>query len=112
MKLIKRFNAALILLLRVTTICLVGGFSPLKAQTDVNFFLKNHLLAGKKILKAERDYHDAYVWVLAANNEVYRIHSETKEIVDYSAFFSAYNNLSFIDIAGKKQGHCICCLQK
>jgi len=39
--------------------------------------------------------------VLAQNNEVYRVNSLTLAIDDYTATFSAYNNLQLIDIAGR-----------
>ena len=78
-----------------------GIFFEVRGQTDVNFFLRDHLLAGKKIIKVKRDFSDPFVWVLAANNEVFRINSITKDVVDYSANFLSYHHLNFIDIAGK-----------
>ena len=72
-------------------------------QPDVAFHIKTQLLAGKKILKVKRDYYDPYVWALTQNNGVYRINSQTLTVDDYTAKFSAYNNLQFIDIAGRSQ---------
>jgi len=69
-------------------------------QQDVDFSINQHLLVGKQILKVRHDYNDPYLWVLAQNNQVYRINSLTFEVDDYSTAFSAYSNLQFIDIAG------------
>lgn len=79
-------------------------FIPGKAfaqRQDVQFHLKYHLLSGKKILKVKRDFYDPYLWVLAQNNEVYRVNSLTQQIDDYTATFSAYHNLQLVDIAGR-----------
>ncbi len=73
------------------------------SQQDVTFSITSHLLPGTKILKVKRDYYDPYVWVLAQNNGVYRINSLTLAVDNYTASFSAYNNLQFIDIAGRSQ---------
>jgi len=72
-------------------------------QQDVDFQLNMHLMPGKKVLKVKRDFYDPYVWVLAANNEVYRVNSQDQTIDDYTAKFSAYSNFQFIDIAGRSQ---------
>lgn len=72
-------------------------------QQDVDFHLNAHLLTGKKILKVKRDFYDPYLWVLASNNEVYRVNSLTQTIDDYTATFAGYGNLSFIDIAGRSK---------
>jgi gliding motility-associated-like protein len=61
------------------------------------------LFTGQKVLKAKRDFNDPYLWVLAANNQVYRVNSVTFAIVNYTAAFAAYSNLQFIDIAGRSQ---------
>jgi gliding motility-associated-like protein len=73
------------------------------AQQDIEFQLNSHLLPGKNILKVKRDLKDPYLWVLAQNNEVYRINSLNNDIVDYTAQFSAFSNLQFVDIAGRSQ---------
>ncbi|HEY2582315.1 MAG TPA: hypothetical protein VGI43_10940 [Mucilaginibacter sp.] len=73
------------------------------SQQDVDFHLNAHLLTGKKIIKVKRDFYDPYLWVLAQNNEVYRINSLTFAIDNYTAVFSAYSNLQFIDIAGRSK---------
>jgi len=73
------------------------------SQQDVDFHLSSHLLVGKKILKVKRDYYDPYLWVLAQNNEVYRVNSQTLSVDDYTSKFAAYNNLQFIDITGHSQ---------
>jgi len=44
---------------------------------DVTFHLNAHLLPGQKILKVKRDFYDSYVWVLATNNQVYRVNTFT-----------------------------------
>jgi gliding motility-associated-like protein len=72
-------------------------------QQDVDFHLSAHLFPGKKIIKVKRDYYDPYLWVLAQNDEVYRVNSLTLAIDDYTATFAPYNNLQFIDIAGHSQ---------
>ncbi len=72
-------------------------------QQDVDFQLNTRLLPGKKVLKVKRDFYDPYVWVLAANNEVYRVNSLTLAVNDYTAAFAVYNNLQFIDIAGRSK---------
>jgi len=72
-------------------------------QQDISFHINSQLLTGKKILKVRRDFYDPYLWVLAENNQVYRVNSITQEIDDYSANFSAYSSLSFVDIAGRSQ---------
>jgi gliding motility-associated-like protein len=73
------------------------------SQQDVEFHLNAKLLPGKKILKVKRDFYDPYLWVLAQNNEVFRINSLTLAIDDYTAIFAAYSNLQFTDIAGRSQ---------
>jgi len=73
------------------------------SQQDVDFHLSAHLLQGQKILKVKRDFYDPYLWVLAQNNAVYRVNSLTLAIDDYSATFAAYNNLQFVDIAGRSK---------
>ncbi|WP_183558649.1 gliding motility-associated C-terminal domain-containing protein [Mucilaginibacter sp. SP1R1] len=70
---------------------------------DVDFHLNDTFLAGKNILKVKRDFKDPYLWVLAQNNEVYRINSITKALDNYTSFFNAYQNLQFIDIAGANE---------
>ena len=70
---------------------------------DVTFHLNAHLLPGQKILKVKRDFYDPYVWVLAANDQVYRVNSLTLAVDNYTATFAAYSNLQFIDIAGRSQ---------
>jgi len=72
-------------------------------QQDVDFHLSNQFLAGKTVLKVKRDFKDPYLWVLAKNNEVYRINSQTLIVDNFTATFSAYNNLQFIDIAGRSK---------
>jgi hypothetical protein len=74
------------------------------SQQDVDFHLNNTFLTGKNIIKVKRDFHDPYLWVLAQNNEVYRINSLTNVVDDYTSQFSAYNGQQFIDIAGRSQG--------
>ncbi|MXV52368.1 hypothetical protein GS399_15445 [Pedobacter sp. HMF7647] len=66
----------------------------------MDFHISKIFLQNKNILKAKRDFGDPYLWVLAKNNEVYRINSITNVLEDYTARFSAYGNLNFIDIAG------------
>lgn len=79
-------------------------FSGLKAFTqDVDFHLNAQLLPAKNILKVKRDFHDPYLWVLAQNNEVYRINSLTLAVEDLTSQFAAYSGLQFIDIAGRSQ---------
>ncbi|MDN5287977.1 MAG: hypothetical protein JWR38_4251 [Mucilaginibacter sp.] len=79
-------------------------FISLKAHSqDVEFHLSSHILPGKNILKVKRDFRDPYLWVLAQNNEVYRVNSTTLAVDDYTSRFAAYSGLQFIDIAGRSQ---------
>jgi len=70
---------------------------------DVEFHLNAHLFPGKNILKVKRDFRDPYLWVLAQNNEVYRVNSITLAVDDYTSTFAAYSGMQFIDIAGRSQ---------
>lgn len=81
----------------------VGFFSNVYAQQDVDFHLNAHLLPGKNILKVKRDFKDPYLWVLAQNNEIYRINSLTNVVEDFTPVFSAYSGFEFIDIAGRSK---------
>ena len=72
-------------------------------QQDVDFHLNGYFLQGKTILKVKRDFYDPYLWVLAKNNEVFRVNCLTKSIDDYTSTFAAYNNLQFVDIAGRSR---------
>ncbi|EHQ25070.1 gliding motility-associated C-terminal domain-containing protein [Mucilaginibacter paludis] len=82
---------------------IVFPFYGARAQQDVDFHLSGTFLAGKNILKVKRDFNDLYLWILAQNNEVYRMNSVTKVVDDYSSQFSAYSGYQFIDIAGRSQ---------
>lgn len=73
---------------------------PAYAQQDMDLLLNNTLLPGKNILKVKRDFYDPYLWVLAQNNEVYRINSLDMTVDDYTGRFRGYSTLPFIDIAG------------
>ena len=77
-------------------ICCFAAYS----QQDMDLHLNETFLTGKNILKVKRDFHDPYLWVLAQNNEVYRINSITKQVDNFTGTFSRYNNYHFIDIAG------------
>src|SRR3569833_701655 len=72
-------------------------------QQDVEYHPNGIFLQGKSILKVKRDFNDTYLWVLAKNNEVYRINSVTMAVDNYTSQFAAYNNMLFIDIAGRSQ---------
>ena len=72
----------------------------LYAQPGVVFHIDSHLLQNKKIIKVKRDFKDPYLWVLADNNEIFRINSLNKEVLDYSSYFAPYSSFKFIDIAG------------
>lgn len=87
----------------IIILALLFCFLKVSAQQDVDLHLSSTLLSGKNILKVKRDYHDPYLWVLAQNNQVYRINSITKLIDDYTGKFSAYGAMQFIDIAGRSQ---------
>ncbi len=89
-----------------TLLCFLCVLTVLKARAqrqDLAFHLTNQLLSGKSILKVKRDFADPYLWVLAKNNEVYRINSITLVIDNYTAAFATYSTLPFIDIAGSNQ---------
>lgn len=79
----------------------VSVLSVAYAQQDMDLHLNATFLSGKNILKVKRDFNDPYLWVLAQNNEVYRINSITKVVDNYTNQFSAYSNVQFIDIAGR-----------
>jgi gliding motility-associated-like protein len=64
--------------------------------------LVRSFLTGKKILKAKRDFYDPYLWVLAENNEVYRINSIDYTVDDFTSKFANYK-YPFIDIAGRSK---------
>ncbi|MCQ6957251.1 gliding motility-associated C-terminal domain-containing protein [Mucilaginibacter aquariorum] len=72
------------------------------AQQDIEFHLNATLLPGKNILKVKRDFNDPYLWVLAENNEVYRINSLDNSITDLSPLFKPYP-YTFTDIAGQNK---------
>nr|WP_294790214.1 hypothetical protein [uncultured Mucilaginibacter sp.] len=84
----------------LTFIILTFLFKTSYSQQDMDLHISGTFLSGKNILKVNRDVFDPYLWVLAQNNEVYRINSITRDIDDYTATFNTYNNLQFIDIAG------------
>jgi gliding motility-associated-like protein len=79
---------------------LIATVYKVHAQQDMDLHLSDTFLAGKNILKVKRDFTDPYLWVLAQNNEVYRINSITKVIDDFTAKFNTYSSYKFIDIAG------------
>jgi len=79
---------------------LIATFYKAHAQQDMDLHLSDTFLSGKNILKVKRDFHDPYLWVLAQNNEVYRINSVTKTVDNYTNRFGSYSNFHFIDIAG------------
>jgi gliding motility-associated-like protein len=91
---------------------LCGSALPSFCQQDVDFHLSNHYLAGKVILKVKRDFNDAFVWVLAKNNEVYRINNATQSVDNFTATFAAYNSDPLIDIAGLSQDTVFVATQK
>ncbi len=74
------------------------GLTAYCQQQDVEFHLINRLCPGTKILKVKCDFHDPYVWVLAQNNQVYRVNSLTLAIDNYTSQFASYTSLPFIDI--------------
>src|SRR6185437_878879 len=73
------------------------------SQQDVEFHLNAKMLSGKKILKVKRDFYDPYVWVLAQNNEVYRVNSLSMAVDDYTTVFSGNSHLQFVYIAGRSK---------
>jgi gliding motility-associated-like protein len=72
------------------------------AQQDVEFHLNATLLPGKNILKVKRDFNDPYLWVLAENNEVFRINSLDNSVTDLTLLFKLYP-FTFTDIAGQNK---------
>ena len=72
---------------------------PALCQQDVDFYVTNHFLAGNKILKVYQNTQSIYVYVLAPNNTIYLINTNTNSITNISSQFAAYNNFKFIDIA-------------
>jgi len=82
---------------------LFSGAKSIAQEQDVDFHLNSKLLAGKNILKVKRDFYDPYLWVLAANNEVFRVNSLDMQVEDFTAAFAGYN-APFVDIAGREKG--------
>ena len=82
---------------------LVLPFAALGQKQDLDFHIGNQFFAGQPIIKIKRDFKDPFVWVLAKNNSVYRINSQTLVVDDYTQQFAAYSNYQFIDIAGRNQ---------
>lgn len=82
---------------------LIVTFYKAHAQQDMDLHLSDTFLAGKKILKVKRNFGDPYLWVLAQNNQVYRINSITKAVDDYTTKFGAYSAYQFTDIAGDEK---------
>src|SRR5476649_2362940 len=89
--------------LLVLIIIVLFPFKKVFCQQDVEFHLNAKLIPGKKILKVKRDFYDPYVWVLAQNNGVFRVNSLDFTVDDYTAVFSGYSNLQFVDIAGRSR---------
>ncbi len=73
------------------------------AAQDIALHINNTFFKGQNILSVKRDFKDPYLWVLAENNKIYRVNSNTQTIDDYTAIFSGFNNFQFIDIAGQSQ---------
>ncbi|MBD1363812.1 gliding motility-associated C-terminal domain-containing protein [Mucilaginibacter sp. ZT4R22] len=67
---------------------------------DVDLYLSGHILPGKSIIKISRDGWDQYMWILAENNEVYRLNTVTQQLEDLSPKFSQYSAYHLFDIAG------------
>ena len=87
----------------LTVVLLSLALKALCQPQDVEFHLTGQLFPGTKILKVKSDFYDPYVWVLAQNNQVYRVNSVNLAVVNYSNQFAAYNSLQFIDIAGRSK---------
>src|SRR6185312_1682064 len=87
----------------LTFILMLTGLFAYSQQQDVVFHLSQQLLQGKTIIKIKHDFHDNYLWVLAKNDEVYRVNTTTYAVDNYTPQFAAYNNLQFIDIAGRSK---------
>ncbi len=72
-------------------------------QQDIDFHVSLHLLNGKNIIKVKRDFNDPYLWVLAKNNEIFRVNSLDNSVTDYTTAFSSFSTQTFIDIAGRSK---------
>jgi|GEM_PF-3486132 len=55
-------------------------------QPDIILRLNRNLFPGKKIIKVKRDFYDPYLWVLAANNQVYRVNTTNQAVDDYTVY--------------------------
>lgn len=88
-----RFVRLLILLLFIVTA------DSLFAQ-DIDLYLTSHIMAGKSIIKLSRDFDDPYMWILAKNNEVYRLNTITKQLDDYTPKLQSISGYQIFDIAG------------
>jgi gliding motility-associated-like protein len=67
---------------------------------DVDLYLTGHYLAGKSVIKLCRDFDDPYMWILAKNNEVYRLNTVTKQLDDYTPKLNSISGYQIFDIAG------------
>jgi gliding motility-associated-like protein len=79
---------------------LVIFFTEIAFGQDVDLYLTDHYLAGKSIIKMNRDFDDPYMWVLVKNNEVYRLNTITKQLDDYTLRFQIFTGYQIFDIAG------------
>jgi gliding motility-associated-like protein len=66
---------------------------------DVDLYITGHYLPGKSIIKLNRDFYDGYMWILAKNNEIYRLNTITNQLDNYTTQFQQFNNFQIFDIA-------------
>jgi gliding motility-associated-like protein len=85
------------------TVLLLFCSKAFSQKQDLTFHLTTQILRGKIILKVKWDISDPYLWVLAKNNEVYRVNTTTLAVDDFSSKFAAFSDQQFIDIAGLNQ---------
>jgi gliding motility-associated-like protein len=74
--------------------------SKVSLAQDVDLYLTEHYLAGKSVIKLSRDFDDPYMWILTKNNEIYRLHTGTKQLDDFTAQFKSITGGNIFDIAG------------
>ncbi|GAB3924324.1 hypothetical protein GCM10028827_12130 [Mucilaginibacter myungsuensis] len=66
----------------------------------MDLHLDGVVLSGKNVLKVRRYLNEPYLWVLADNNEVFRVNTLTRAVEDLTGAFSTYAaGQEFIDIA-------------
>ncbi len=67
-------------------------------QQDIDLYVTDHYLSGKKIFKVYKNISSPYVWALGTNNQVFRIDAVNHTFKDFTAQFLSFDTYQFIDI--------------